>query len=77
MAESGKPAGSAMRFSVAGGTWAIAVHESANSYFALRPDIACSSSQFTSHCFVHHYFERSAAGGMLMLELNETDGFLQ
>ncbi len=61
-----------MRFSVAGGTWAIAVQESANSYFGLRPGIACSSSQITNH-----YFGRRTAGGMLMFEPNETDGFLQ
>src|SRR5438270_4991665 len=42
MAESGKPAGSAMRFSVVGGSWALAIQVSANSYsgrsrIALQP----------------------------------------
>ena len=61
-----------MRFSVAGGTWAIAVQESANSYFGLRPGIARSSSQITNH-----YFGREPRADMLMFEPNETDGFPQ
>jgi hypothetical protein len=74
MAESGKPAGSAMRFFRCRGHMGECstgirqlISRSIRTLLALHP-----KSQFTKH-----YFGRRTAGGTLMLELIETDGFLQ